>query len=158
MFEYSDKLLEHFANPRHLGRLPEADGWARIGDPGCGDFLEVYIKVKEFVIEDIGFLCQGCPAAVGTSSAMAELALGLPLEEAARITEEDIVRAVGGLPSVKLHCSVLGIHALQAAIVNFLERCLAPEGAVKPARRKPHAPGLEGQEETDGNEKAAESR
>ena len=119
--QYTPELLEHFKRPRHLGAPANANGCGMVGDPACGDFLVVWIQVEEGRIEDIGFLCRGCPAAIGTASAMTTLALGRTLEQARAITPEHILEAVGGLPSVKVHCSNLGAAALHNAIRDYLD-------------------------------------
>ncbi|MGI5900240.1 MAG: iron-sulfur cluster assembly scaffold protein [Christensenellales bacterium] len=101
--------------------MPDADAEGCYGDPSCGDSLTLYIKVKDNRIDEISYLVFGCPASVATSSMMSELAKGKTLEEALTITEEDIVRALDGLPENKLHCSNLGVSALHNAINNYLE-------------------------------------
>jgi len=125
---YSQKILDHFFNPRNVGTLPDADGVGQIGDPSCGDFLKVWIKVEDDRIVDIKFKCYGCPAAIATASIMTEMARGLTLEEAAGITDEKIAEAAGGLPDWKMHCSNLGAGALRAAIADFLIRELRKRG------------------------------
>jgi NifU-like protein involved in Fe-S cluster formation len=117
---YNEKITDHFMNPRHLGELADANGIGAIGDPGCGDFMNIYIKVEDGVIRDISFLCQGCPAAVASGSATTELAIGKTLQEAVQITDEMVSDHLGGLPEHKMHCSNLGIGALSVAIANHL--------------------------------------
>jgi nitrogen fixation NifU-like protein len=107
--------------PRNAHSMPDADAEGIHGDPSCGDSLTVYIKVKDNRIDEISYLVFGCPASVATSSMTSELAKGKTLEEALNITEEDIVRALDGLPENKLHCSNLGASALHNAINNYLE-------------------------------------
>lgn len=107
---YSNKVIEHFMTPRNVGTMAEADGKGTFGDPGCGDSLTIYIKVKDEVIEDISFLVFGCTASVATSSMTTVLAKGKTIEEALEIQEEDIVEALDGLPENKLHCSNLGVQ------------------------------------------------
>ena len=116
---FSDKTIEHFMSPNNLGDMPGADAEGTCGDPGCGDYLVIFIKVKDNVIVDISFLVDGCVAAVASSSMATELAKGKTLDEAAGITDQDIVEALDGLPEHKLHCSVLGAAALQNAIENY---------------------------------------
>ncbi len=111
--ELTDTALDHFMCPRNTGSMVDADGEGRCGDPSCGDCLTIYIKVKENRIADISFLVFGCVAAVATSSMTTELAKDKTLEDAYRITEEDIANALGGLPERKMHCSVLGATALK---------------------------------------------
>lgn len=105
--------------PRNVGSMPDADAEGIGGESGCGDYLTIYIKVKENVITDISFLVFGCVAAIASSSMTTELAKGKTLDEALKISEGDIVNALGGLPENKLHCSVLGATALKNAIDNY---------------------------------------
>ena len=116
---FSDKVIEHFMCPRNIGSMPDADAIGSCGDPGCGDSLTLYIKVKDNVITDISFLVFGCVAAIASSSMTTELAKGKTLEEALRITDNDIADALDGLPENKIHCSVLGATALKNAIENY---------------------------------------
>lgn len=116
---FSDKVIEHFMCPRNVGSMPDADAIGSCGDPGCGDSLTLYIKVKDNVITDISFLVFGCVAAIASSSMTTELAKGKTLEEALRITDNDIADALDGLPENKMHCSVLGATALKNAIENY---------------------------------------
>jgi len=108
--------------PRNVGSMPDADSEGTCGDPGCGDSLTIYIKVKDNVITDISFLVFGCVAAIATSSMTTELAKGKTLEEALKITDTDIADALGGLPEHKMHCSVLGSTALKNAIEKYHAR------------------------------------
>ncbi len=110
---YSEKLLEHFKNPRNVGVIENADGVGEAGNPKCGDMMTVYIKVKEDVIEDIKFQTFGCAAAIATSSMMTELAKGKKIEEALKISKRDIADALDGLPPIKMHCSLLAEDALK---------------------------------------------
>ena len=116
---YNETILDHFYNPRHVGELPDANGTGTIGDPDCGDFLRVYVRVDGDVIRDISFLCQGCPAAIASGSATCELALGKSIHEAMYITEETVSQYLGGLPREKLHCSNLGVAALRYAVADY---------------------------------------
>ncbi|KUO41095.1 MAG: iron-sulfur cluster assembly scaffold protein [Candidatus Hadarchaeum yellowstonense] len=119
---YSDKVLDHFRNPRNMGEIPDADGVGTVGNPVCGDMMTIYIKVKDNRIADIKFKTFGCGAAIATSSMTTELAKGKTIEEAMKITREDVARDLGGLPPVKMHCSNLAADALHAAIKNYLEK------------------------------------
>jgi nitrogen fixation NifU-like protein len=119
---YTDQVIDHFFNPRNLGELPNPDGVGEIGDPECGDYLQVHIRVSAGIIREIRFLCLGCPAAIACASKMTELAQGLTLEKARLITDAGLARALGGLPIPKMHCSNLGAGALQAAIDDYLQR------------------------------------
>ena len=116
---FSDKTIEHFMQPQNVGYMEDADAVGISGEPGCGDSLAIFIKVQDNVISEISFLVFGCVAAVASSSMTTELAKGKTLEEAAKITDTDIVAALGGLPEHKMHCSVLGASALQNAIANY---------------------------------------
>lgn len=120
--EYSDIVIDHFMCPRNSGVITDANGEGTFGDAGCGDFLEIYIRVKDNIIEDISFLVYGCPASVATSSMTTVLAKGKTLEEALKITEEDIIQALGGLPEYKKHCSNLGVQALRSAIEDYYKK------------------------------------
>ncbi len=117
---YTEKLIDHFRNPRHLGELTDANGVGTIGDPDCGDFLRIYLKVADGTIHDVRFLCQGCPAAIASGSAACELARGRTIEEAVGITDAAISEFLGGMPGEKLHCSNLGATALRYAIEDYL--------------------------------------
>ena len=116
---FSDRTIEHFMQPQNVGYMEDADAVGISGEPGCGDSLAIFIKVQDNVISEISFLVFGCVAAVASSSMTTELAKGKTLEEAAKITDADIVAALDGLPEHKLHCSVLGASALQNAIANY---------------------------------------
>ncbi len=118
---YSEKVMDHFANPRNSGEMEDADGVGTVGNPTCGDLMTIYIKVKDNVIEDISFQTFGCGAAIATSSMITELAIGKTLEEALEITRNDVAEELDGLPPVKMHCSNLAADALKAAIENYYE-------------------------------------
>ena len=119
---YSEKVLDHFKNPRNVGELDEADGEGTVGNPVCGDMMTMYIKVKDEKIEDIKFKTFGCGAAIATSSMTTELAKGKTLEEALDISRQDVADALDGLPPVKMHCSNLAADALHDAIKNYKEK------------------------------------
>jgi len=116
------RFFDHFMDPRNVGRIEDPDGTGVAGDPSCGDWLLVTIRVARGSIDDIRFLCRGCSSAIATSSAMTELAGGKSLEEALAITAFDIEAAVGGLTKEKKHCSLLGEEALKNAIADYLAR------------------------------------
>lgn len=118
---YSDEVIDHFSNPRNVGELPETetDGYACIGDPGCGDEMKLWISVRDGRIAKIAFKSFGCPGAISTSSMLTVLAEGRSIEEAKLITDDDVVNALGGIPENKKHCSLLGVQALQAAIRGY---------------------------------------
>ena len=119
---YSEEVLDHFANPRNVGEIADADGVGLIGDPTCGDFMKVWIRVDGNVLADVKFKCQGCPAAIATGSVMTELAIGRDLDQAMEISDENIAEALGGMPESKLHCSNLGAEALHHAITDHVLR------------------------------------
>jgi len=116
---YTEKVMEHFKNPRNMGEIPDADGVGTVGNPVCGDLMTVYIKVKDNHIADIKFKTFGCGAAIATSSMITELAKGKTIEEAMKITRGDVADSLGGLPPIKMHCSNLAADALHAAIKDY---------------------------------------
>jgi nitrogen fixation NifU-like protein len=119
---YSDKVMDHFQNPRNVGEIEDADGVGTVGNPTCGDLMTIYIKVKDNVIEDVKFKTFGCGAAIATSSMITEMAVGKTIEEALEITRNDVANELEGLPPVKMHCSNLAADALHAAIDNYNEK------------------------------------
>ncbi len=119
---YSEKLMDHFKNPRNMGRMENPDGIGKVGNPVCGDVMWIYIKVKDNVIEDIKFETFGCGAAIATSSVITELAKGKTLEEAEKITNKDVIDFLEGLPPLKKHCSLLAEQGLKAAIEDYREK------------------------------------
>ena len=119
---YSDKVMEHFQNPRNVGEIEDADGVGTVGNPVCGDLMTIYIKVKDDIIEDIKFKTFGCGAAIATSSMVTEMAMGKTIDEALKITRNDVADKLEGLPPVKMHCSNLAADALHAAIDNYREK------------------------------------
>lgn len=116
---YSEKVLDHFQNPKNMGEIKDADGIGKEGNPVCGDLMTIYIKVEDNRIKDIKFKTFGCAAAIATSSMITELAKGKTLDDASKITRSDVANELGGLPSVKMHCSNLASDALQAAIKDY---------------------------------------
>jgi nitrogen fixation NifU-like protein len=119
---YSDKVMEHFKNPKNTGEISDADGVGTVGNPVCGDLMTMYIKVKDERIADIKFKTFGCGAAIATSSMTTEMAKGKTLEEALKITRADVAASLGGLPPVKMHCSNLAADALHAAIEDYYKK------------------------------------
>jgi len=117
---YNAILLDHFLNPRHAGKLVTANGVGSIGDAECGDFMRFFVRVEDDVIKNISFLCKGCPAAIASGSATAELAIGKTLKQAVQITDETVSDCLGGMPEEKIHCSNLGVGALRYAIADYL--------------------------------------
>lgn len=124
---YSEKVMEHFSNPRNVGEIEEADGVGTVGNPVCGDLMTIYIKVKDNIIEDIKFKTFGCGAAIATSSMVTEMAQGKTIEEALEITRNDVADELEGLPPVKMHCSNLAADALHAAIDDYKKKLAEKE-------------------------------
>ena len=116
---YSDKVMDHFTNPRNVGEIEDADGIGKVGNPQCGDVMWLYIKVDKDIITDIKFKTFGCGAAIATSSMITELAKGKTLEEAKKISRGDVAESLDGLPPAKLHCSNLAADALREAIKDY---------------------------------------
>ena len=119
---YSEKVMEHFRNPKNMGEIPDADGIGKVGNPVCGDLMWIYIKVKDNRLEDVKFKTFGCGAAIATSSMITEMAKGKTLEEAMKITREAVAEELGGLPPIKMHCSNLAADALHRAIEDYLKK------------------------------------
>jgi len=119
---YTEKVMEHFRNPRNMGEIPNADGVGVVGNPICGDLMSIYIKVKDNRLEDVKFKTFGCGAAIATSSMITELAKGKTLDEAMKITRGDVADSLGGLPPIKMHCSNLAADGLHAAIQDYLKK------------------------------------
>lgn len=119
--EYSKKVFDHFQKPKFAGELKDADAVGEEGNIRCGDVMKIYIKVKDNVIIDIRFKTYGCIAAIAASDTLCELAKGKTLEEAEKLTYDDIIKALEKLPAIKVHCSVMGIRALKDAIKNYRE-------------------------------------
>ncbi|PLX28110.1 iron-sulfur cluster assembly scaffold protein [Candidatus Parcubacteria bacterium] len=116
---YSEKVMEHFRNPRNQGSMDNPDAVGQEGNPTCGDVMKIYLRIKDNRIEDIKFETLGCAAAIAVSSAATELAKGKTLEEALAMNKDDIVNDLGGLPAPKIHCSMLGVDALHSAIKDY---------------------------------------
>ena len=119
---YSDKVMEHFNNPRNVGELADANGIGEVGNSKCGDIMKIFMKIEDDVISDIRFKTFGCGAAVATSSMATELVKGKTVTEALNITNKAVAEALDGLPPVKMHCSVLAEQGIKAAIQNYYER------------------------------------
>ncbi|MBU1913527.1 MAG: Fe-S cluster assembly scaffold protein NifU [Candidatus Omnitrophica bacterium] len=120
--QYSEKVMDHFKNPRNVGEIPDADGIGNVGNAVCGDIMRLYIKVKDNVITDAKFKTFGCGAAIATSSMVTEIVKGKSIDEALKISNRAVAEALGGLPKVKMHCSVLAEEALKSAIDDYLKK------------------------------------
>ena len=119
---YSEKVMEHFKNPRNVGEIENPDGVGHVGNSVCGDIMELYIKVNDGIITDAKFKTFGCGAAIATSSIVTEMVKGKRMEDALQISNKAVVEALDGLPPVKMHCSVLAEEALKSAIEDYLSK------------------------------------
>ena len=119
---YSEKVMDHFSNPRNVGELENADAIGEVGNATCGDIMRIYLKIDDNIITDVSFKTFGCGAAIATSSMATELIKGKTIEEALQLTNAAVVEALEGLPPVKVHCSVLAEEAIKAAIQNYYDR------------------------------------
>jgi nitrogen fixation NifU-like protein len=120
--QYSTKVMEHFANPHNVGEIPDADGVGYVGNPVCGDIMQLYIKVQDGVITDAKFKTFGCGAAIATSSMVTDMVKGKTIDEALKISNRTVAEALDGLPPVKMHCSVLAEEALASAIDDYFKK------------------------------------
>jgi len=119
---YSEKVMDHFMNPRNVGDIENADGVGKVGNPACGDIMQMSIKIEDDVIVDAKFKTFGCGAAIASSSMATELIKGKTIDEALQITNEAVTKELGGLPKVKRHCSVLAEQALQSALDDYYKK------------------------------------
>lgn len=119
---YSDKVMDHFANPRNVGEIENADGVGEVGNAKCGDIMKMYLKIDGGVITDVKFKTFGCGAAIATSSIATEMIMGKSIEDALKITNKAVMEALDGLPPAKIHCSVLAEQAMKAAIADYYTR------------------------------------
>lgn len=127
---YTEQVMDHFMNPRNVGEIENASGVGTVGNAKCGDIMKIYIKVENDVIVDVKFKTFGCGAAIATSSRATEMVMGKTIDEALKVTNKMVADSLGGLPAVKMHCSVLAEEALHAAIQDYkdkLERGKSPE-------------------------------
>ncbi len=120
--EYSEKVMDHFINPRNVGKMEDADGIGEVGNAKCGDIMKVYIKVENGILTDVTFNTFGCASAIATSSMATEMIKGKPIEEALQLTNKAVAEALDGLPPVKMHCSVLAEEAIKAAIEDYKKK------------------------------------
>ena len=126
---YSEKVMDHFENPRNVGEIPDANGVGTVGNAKCGDIMRMYLKVENGIIEDVKFKTFGCGAAITTSSMATEMVKGKTLKEALQLTNKAVAEALDGLPPVKMHCSLLAEEAIHAAVEDYLKN--HPEEAPK---------------------------
>ena len=119
---YSDKVMDHFQNPRNVGKMDDADGIGEVGNAKCGDIMRMYIKVRDGIIVDCKFNTFGCGSAIATSSMATELIMGKPVEDALKLSNQAVVEALDGLPAHKLHCSVLAEEAVRAAVQDYYDK------------------------------------
>ena len=126
---YSEKVMDHFENPRNVGEIPDANGVGTVGNAKCGDIMRMYLKVENGIIEDVKFKTFGCGAAIATSSMATEMVKGKTLKEALQLTNKAVAEALDGLPPVKMHCSLLAEEAIHAAVEDYLKN--HPEEAEK---------------------------
>lgn len=119
---YSEKVMDHFRNPRNVGEIQDADGIGEVGNAKCGDIMRIYIKVRNNIITDVKFMTFGCGSAIATSSMATELIKGQPIDKALELTNKAVVEALDGLPAHKLHCSVLAEEAVKSAIEDYYDK------------------------------------
>lgn len=119
---YSEKVMDHFANPRNIGEIPDANAVGEVGNAKCGDIMKMYLKIENGIIEDVKFKTFGCGAAIATSSIATEMIKGKPVVEALQLTNKAVVEALDGLPPAKIHCSVLAEQAIKTAISDYYTR------------------------------------
>ncbi|WP_300346234.1 Fe-S cluster assembly scaffold protein NifU [uncultured Oscillibacter sp.] len=119
---YSEKVMDHFRNPRNVGVIEDADGVGEVGNAKCGDIMKIYLKIRDSVIEDVKFETFGCGSAIASSSMATEMIKGKPVSEAMALTNQAVAEALDGLPAHKLHCSVLAEEAIKAALKDYYDR------------------------------------
>ena len=119
---YSEKVMDHFRNPRNVGVIEDADGVGQVGNAKCGDIMKMYLKIENDIVEDVKFETFGCGSAIASSSMATELIKGKPVEEARKLTNQAVAEALDGLPDYKMHCSVLAQEAIEAALKDYEEK------------------------------------
>ncbi len=136
---YSEKVLDHFSNPRNVGELPDANGVGEVGNAVCGDIMKMYLKIENGMIQDVKFKTFGCGAAIATSSMATELIKGKSLEDALKLSNQAVITALDGLPPAKIHCSVLAEQAVRAALADYYRhQGIDPEPIVGKLKDDPH--------------------
>jgi len=131
---YSEKVMDHFLHPRNVGDLPDASGIGTVGNPVCGDIMKMFIKVENDIIVDVKFKTFGCGAAISTSSMVTEMVKGKSIDEALKISNKAVAEALGGLPPVKMHCSVLAEEALKSALADYYKKIGKDSSAFEPKK------------------------
>jgi nitrogen fixation NifU-like protein len=131
---YSDKVMDHFMHPRNVGEIPDASGVGTVGNSICGDVMKMFIKVENDIIVDAKFKTFGCGAAISTSSMVTEMVKGKTVEEALKISNRAVAEALGGLPPIKMHCSVLAEQALRSALADYYRKTGRDPGAFEPKK------------------------
>jgi nitrogen fixation NifU-like protein len=129
---YSEQVMDHFLHPRNVGDMPDADGVGTVGNPVCGDIMKMFIKVKDGIIVDVKFKTFGCGAAISTSSMVTEMVKGKTIDEALKISNKAVAEALGGLPPIKMHCSVLAEQALRSALADYYRKTGKDPSAFEP--------------------------
>ena len=149
---YSEKVMDHFMNPRNVGEIENASGVGTVGNAKCGDIMKVYLQIEDGIIKDAKFKTFGCGAAVATSSMATELVIGKTIEEALKITNKSVAEALDGLPPVKMHCSLLAEESLHAALWDYAEKNnITIEGLEKPVEDvHEHDHHLDDEEDEEG--------
>ena len=125
---YSEKVMDHFTNPRNVGEIADASGVGTVGNAKCGDIMRIYLKIENGIIEDVKFKTFGCGAAIATSSMATEMVKGKSIEEAMKLTNKAVAEALDGLPPVKMHCSLLAEQALKEALEDYFKKITGGEG------------------------------
>ena len=138
--EYTEKVIDHYTSPRNVGKIEDASGVGEVGNPVCGDIMKMYLKIENDVIVDVKFKTFGCGAAIATSSISTEMIIGKTVEEALKLKNSDVVEALGGLPPVKIHCSLLAEEAVHEAIADYYRKQgkMTEEEIVKKCDLHPH--------------------
>ena len=145
VLEYSEKVMDHFTNPRNVGEIEDASGVGTVGNAKCGDIMRMYLDIRDGIVKDAKFKTFGCGAAVATSSMATELVKGKTIEEALQVTNKAVMEALDGLPPVKVHCSLLAEEAIHAALWDYAEK----NGIVIEGLEKPKSDIHEGEEEEE---------
>lgn len=119
---YSEKVIEHYTNPRNVGKIEDANGIGEVGNPICGDIMKIYLKIENNIIKDVKFKTFGCGAAIATSSMATELIKGKTVDQALKLSNKAVVEALDGLPPIKIHCSLLAEQAVKSAIIDYYKK------------------------------------